>query len=135
VIVLDEQLQDEQIVAAFESWYPGRVVPITALRPGSVIKDDVIPHLLRRERQPTFVTVNVSDFWGVTNPDQRCCIVTVNLPGSRAGEVSSMVRRLFRLPEFATKAARMGKVVRVGTRAVEYYEAAGQVHSLLWPAP
>jgi len=43
VIVLDEHLQDEQIAAAFEGWYPGRVRSIKTLRPGSVIKGEQAP--------------------------------------------------------------------------------------------
>jgi hypothetical protein len=132
MIVLDEHLQDVGIVAGFERWYPGQVGSVTALRPGSVIKDQAIPDLLRRQRQPTFVTVNVSDFWRVAKPDRRYCVVAVDLPGSRAAEAPDLVRRLLRRPEFATKALRMGKVVRVSTRVVEYYSADGQVHSLLW---
>ena len=62
MIVLDEHLQDVGIATGFERWYPGQVRSITALRPGSVIKDEAIPDLLRQLRQPTFVTVNVSEW-------------------------------------------------------------------------
>lgn len=132
MIVVDEQLQDHEIVAALQNWYRGRVTAVTALRPGTVIKDEVVPQLLRRQRQPTFVTVNVSDFWRVARPDKRYCIVAIDLPGSRAREVPDTVRELFRVPAFATKAMRMSKIIRVRARAVEYYGQDEQAHSLIW---
>jgi hypothetical protein len=131
VIVVDEQLDRRQVIAAFSTWYRGSVLPITALRPNTVIKDEAIPALLRLARQPTFVTINVQDFWRVTEPHQRYCIVAVEVPSVRINEVPNLVRSLLRLPEFATKASRMGKVVRVSTRAIEYYGADTRVLSLL----
>lgn len=106
-------------------------MPVTALRPNTVIKDEAIPSLLRRVRQPTFVTINVQDFWHVVETHQSYCVVAVEVPSVRIGEVPDLVRSLLRIPDFSTKAARMGKVVRVSTRAVEYYESDGRVHSLL----
>ena len=133
MIILDEQLQDPLILTAFAAWYAGQVRSITTLRPGSVIKDDAIPGLLARQRQPTFVTVNVADFWRTTDAHPRYCIVAVDLPTARVTEAPELVRRLMRRPEFATKAARMGKVVRVSTRVIEYYGPDRVVRSIFWP--
>jgi hypothetical protein len=74
---------------AISAWYPGHVTSVTALRPGSVIKDEAIP---------------------------------------------ALVRHLFRLPEFRTRALRMGKVVCLTPKRVEYYEADRRVRSLSWSA-
>jgi hypothetical protein len=63
MIVLDEQLLGRGIEAAIAHWYRGAVRLITDLRPGTVIKDDATPALLRREARPTFVTINEADFW------------------------------------------------------------------------
>jgi hypothetical protein len=62
------------------------------------------------------------------------CIVTVALPKERIYEIPECLRRLFRLPEFRTRALRMGKVVCLTRKRVEYYESDRRVHSLLWPA-
>ncbi|CAA9301650.1 MAG: hypothetical protein AVDCRST_MAG93-4647 [uncultured Chloroflexia bacterium] len=62
MIVLDEQLLGRNLEVLISSWYPGAVVYITDLRPHTVIKDDMIPALLRQQSQPTFVTINVIDF-------------------------------------------------------------------------
>lgn len=58
MIVLDEELQGLGLERAISSWYRGTVLLIKALRPGTVIKDEAIPALLRQVRQPTFVTIN-----------------------------------------------------------------------------
>jgi hypothetical protein len=130
VIVLDEHLHGARTIAAIASWYRGRVISITALRPHSVIKDEAIPTLLRGVRQPTFVTINASDFWRRAQPDARYCIVTVDVPSERLWAVSHLLRRLLRHPEFATKASRMGKIVRVAANVIEFYEADGRVRSV-----
>jgi hypothetical protein len=63
MIVLDEELQGLGLEDAISSWYRGSVLLVKALRPGTVIKDGTIPGLLRRVKQPTFVTINHGDFW------------------------------------------------------------------------
>jgi hypothetical protein len=115
-------------------WYRGRVCVITDLRPGTVIKDDAIPALLRTVPQPTFVTLNWNHFWQRTVAHEDFCIVCFTLPANRAAEISPLLRRLFRLPAFKTKAARMGKVARISGEQVAYYQAHdSQTHLLPLP--
>ena len=89
------------------AWYPGQVLPITALRPRTIIKDEAIPALLRGAAQPTFVTINITDFWELVRPHRNYCIITVALPKERIPEIPHWLRRLFRLPEFKSKRARI----------------------------
>jgi hypothetical protein len=131
MIVLDEQLQGLGLEAALKRWYRGRVCFITDLRPGIVIKDEMIPRLLRTVSEATFVTVNVRHFWERTEPDDAYGLVCLTLPTNRAAEVSSWLRRLFQLPPFRTKRARMGKVARISDEQVEYYEVHGSRSVLL----
>lgn len=133
MIVLDENIHGQRITAAFQAWYRGRVVSITVLRPNSVIKDDAIPALLARSDRPTFVTINTSDFWRRVRADSRCCIVNVELPNERALEVPLLVRRLFHDRGFASKAERMGKIVRLQASHIEFYSRDGQVQVIAWP--
>jgi len=133
MIVVDENIHDHRIMEAISAWYPGQVVSVTTLRPASLIKDDAIPALLLQAPQPTFVTINVSDFWMKAQPHNASCIIAVALPNERAREVPDLLRRLFRLPAFKTKASRMGKVVRLTPNRIEYYESDRRVQSLLWP--
>ena len=121
MIVLDEQLMGRGIASDIARWYAGSVRFITDLRPGTVIKDDAIPVLLREQRSPTFVTINVRDFWQRVQADKQYCIVCVDLPDPRAGEIPEILKSLFRRPGFGTKADRLGKVVRVSSQSSSYY--------------
>ena len=121
MIVLDENLQVLRLGNPIATWYPGRVCYIIDLDPGAVIKDEAVPTYLRQLRGATFVTTNVTDFWRRVRADARYGIVCLSLPNERLREVPNLLRRLFRLPELKTKAARMGKVVRVSRRQVQYY--------------
>jgi hypothetical protein len=123
VIVLDEHLQGARLEEAIGRWYRGRVCFVGALRPGSIVKDDSIPHLLRAARQPTFVTQNWKHFWQRTPADSDFCVVCFTSPSEQAREIAPLLRRLFRLPAFQTRAARMGKIARVSGEQVTYYQA------------
>jgi hypothetical protein len=46
MLVLDEQLSGRGLETVLGRWYPGPVLFITDLQPGTVIKDDAIPALL-----------------------------------------------------------------------------------------
>jgi hypothetical protein len=86
-----------------------------------VIKDDVIPILLHRQHQATFLTLNETDFWRKVAIDDRFCVVCFTLPDSRVREIPNLLRAVLRLPAFRTKTRRMGKVLRVTPTAISYY--------------
>jgi hypothetical protein len=135
MIVLDEELQGLGLEEAISGWYRGPVLLIKALRPGTVIKDEAIPGLLRRVRQPTFVTINHGDFWRRVTAERAFCLLCLKLTADQADEVPRWLRRLFRLPEFHTKNVRMGKVALVSPRSIQYYGVEDNlIHLLGWPA-
>ena len=84
MIVLDEQLLGRGLERDIAQWYRGTVQFITDLRPHTIIKDEAIPVLLRRQAQPTFVTINERDFWRKVATDQRYCMVCFVLSDARA---------------------------------------------------
>lgn len=127
MLVLDEQLKDYHLIAAIAAWYPGRVTHIQALRPATVIKDDNIATLLLTARNPTFITINVDDFWRKLPPHSGFCIVTIDLGQGDVDELPALLRRLFKLPLLRTQAVRMGKIIRVQANSVRYYTRTGQV--------
>ncbi|MFN8486713.1 MAG: hypothetical protein U0350_03920 [Caldilineaceae bacterium] len=133
MIVLDENIQHERLIHAIAAWYTGRVISITDLRPETLIKDDGISMLLQQVAQPTFVTINVNDFWLKFRADQRCCIVALALTQAQANKIPDFLRRVVRLPEFRTKSARMGKIIYVAPSYIEFYAADRQIHRLVWP--
>ena len=121
MIVLDEQLLGRDLEVQIARWYQGEVCFITDLRPNTVIKDDAIPHLLRQQNQPTFVTINERDFWQKVTITDHFCLVCFSLPDSRAIEISGLLRTLLHYPLFETKRLRMGKVILVTGRGVSFY--------------
>ena len=123
MIVLDEQLDDERIIRGVEGVYQGAVRVITDLAPDLVVvKDELIPRLLRRQRGATFVTINWSDFWQVVEADSRCSYLCIALPSSRALEVPTVLSRVLRHPDFRLKRRRCGKVILVRAAEVCWYE-------------
>ena len=134
MIVPDEQLLGYGLLAPMAQWYRGTVIDITRLRPNTVIQDEAIPTLLRRARRPTFVTINVADFWRRLVPDRRFCIACVAVPHTRAQEVSNLLRRLFALGPFRSRSQRLGKIVRISQRQVQYYAVDSRVvQRMAWP--
>ena len=121
MIVLDEELQGLGLEAAVARWYRGAVFIVKHLRPGTIIKDDAIPQLLSQAKHPTFVTINHSDFWRRAPAHESYCIICLKLTTEEIEQVSPWLRRLFSLPEFRTKLARMGRVVLAGKRGIQYY--------------
>lgn len=121
MLVLDEQLLGREIERALRRWYRGPVLFVTDLRPGTVIKDEAIPSLLRQQTQATFLTINDADFWSKVDIDDRFCVVCFALPDSEVRAIPALLRAVFRLAPFRTKARRMGKVLRITRRAVRYY--------------
>jgi hypothetical protein len=134
MIVLDEHLSGAGIAEAIGHWYRGRVALVTELRPGSVIKDDAVPALLRTLSDPTFVTIDWTDFWLRTKAHPNFCLVCFTLPTRCALEIAPLLRRLFRLAPFRTKAARLGKIVRVSEEHAAYYQV-HDTHVHLQPLP
>jgi len=132
MIVLDEGLNNPFLAKRIAAWYPGRVAILTELRPNAVIKDDAVSVLLRTVQQPTFVTINVKDFWRVIRPEARFAIVCVELSIDRADQVSQWLRDFLSLPEFKTKAGRMGVVALLRPTRIEFYRADRRIETMQW---
>jgi hypothetical protein len=130
-IILDDQLFDLEVLVPIARWIT--VQRLRDLRPGEVIKDDRVPGLLRQLRQPTFVTIDMG-FWNRGLRDARYCILCFPLRNEKQYELPGLLRRLLRLPEFRTKAARMGKVAQVSPTHVEYWQLGDErLQRLIWP--
>ena len=121
MIILDEQLMGRGLDSEIRRWYRGKVAYIHELRPGSVVKDDAIHKLLRLQSKPTFVTINVRDFWRRIAIDAKFCVVCFDLTDPRADLIPLLLRETLRVSEFKTKQRRMGCVIRISNRLVSYY--------------
>jgi hypothetical protein len=82
MILLDENVHQQSLVASIAAWYHAQVRSLTTLRPNTLIKDEAIPIVLRRVRQPTFVTTNVADFWRCVPPHSRSTLCASPCPMS-----------------------------------------------------
>ena len=133
MIVLDENLMGLRLDQVIARWYPGRVCYITSLRPNTIIKDETITQLLQQVKGATFVTTNVRDFWQRVPAHARYSIVCLTLPNEQLRQLPDVLRRVFRLPDWKTKAGRMGKVARVTRRQMQYYAVGDdRIHALVW---
>ncbi|MEZ4662438.1 MAG: hypothetical protein R2911_33215 [Caldilineaceae bacterium] len=121
MIVLDEQLKDQYLIAEIAAWYPGTVTHIQALRPNTVIKDDNIATVLFSARTPTFVTINVNDFWQKMHPHSGYAIIAIDLAQNAVESLPNQLRELLSHPALRTHNLRMGKVIRVQPNQVRYY--------------
>jgi hypothetical protein len=127
MIVIDENIRAKDVIAEIARWYQGQVLSITDLRLGTIIKDDAVPKLLQAVRFPTFITTNVSDFWHIVEPHPSFCILCFVFPKERLLDIPPMIRIVFRMPEFKTKAERMGKIARITDQQIVYYSRDRQI--------
>ena len=112
MIVFDEQLLEPELEESIKKWYRGSVVAVIDLRLGTIIKDDVIPQLLSRTRQhPTFITINVRDFWNKVQINQGFCVVCFKIPDTQITMISVLLKALFQ--KFKTKKQRAGHVFQI----------------------
>lgn len=132
MIVLDEEIHDPDLAAQIGTWYKGSVISVKTLRPHTLVKDDSMPTLLRRVSQPTFVTINWTDFWQELAADTAFCVVCVDLTSRQVNRIPLYLRRFLNLPLFKTKTARMGSVVLLRPTRVEFYRASRKIETVAW---
>ena len=118
-LVLDEHLGRTEVLAPLQKWLTA--TKIEDLAGDEILKDDRILQLLCQRKQPTFVTLD-DDFFHRRLCDRRYCLMYCVVPRQQQHRIPVILRRVFRLPEFATKAARMGKVVRVHEQDIDFWQ-------------
>lgn len=132
LLIFDEQINRERAIEPLESW--ATVRRLKDVRPREMIDDDRVPDLLRRLNHPTFVTID-DGFWDREYRDKRYCILYIAVSDDQQFKIPALLRQLFRLTEFKTKAARMGKVARISSTRIEYLQVNDEtIHTLKWPA-
>ena len=129
-IIVDDQLFDQEVLLPLARWIT--VQRLRDLRPGEVIKDERVPELLRALRQPTFVTIDMG-FWDKKLCDSKYCVLCFPLRNDQQEELPILLRRLWRIAEFRSKALRMSKVVRVSAMNVEFWQLGDErLHQIGW---
>lgn len=79
--------------------------------------EDLIP-MLHRMAHPTFVSLD-GDFHRLELVHRRYCLVWLNV---RSRDAADFLRKFLRHPLFNTRARRMGKVVRVHSEGVSWWQ-------------
>ena len=131
-LVLDDHLWTAGVHDHIAPWATVRF--LRDIRPGEVIKDVRVPSALRTMRTPTFITID-HQFCNPRRRDSAYGILYFDLRANEQGEVPTLLRRLLRLPEFRTRAARMGKVARVSHEQVRWWQVGDETeHRVQWPA-
>ncbi|MBM3236622.1 hypothetical protein FJZ31_10025 [Candidatus Poribacteria bacterium] len=74
---------------------------------------------MKRLKTPTFITKDCKDFYKRQRLDKRYCIICVDVHRT---EFVNVVRKIFRHPLFNTAAKRMGKVIKVTSTQISYFE-------------
>ena len=105
---------------------PGKFVMLMNCDP-NVVKDDSIPELLLNQNYPTFLTLNEKDFWGKIEAHSKYCVMCFNWDDSRIREMPDILRSLFKMDDFKTIAARMGKVIRVSDIGIRFYVTSDKI--------
>jgi hypothetical protein len=129
--ILDEQLDLQVVLPPLRRWTS--VILLRDLRPGEVILDDRVAEILLEVVKPTFVTID-RDFWDrrLCHPDY--CILCFDLRDDQQNLLPRWLRALVQQKGFDTRAARMGKVARVGPKRIDFFEhLAAHVKHLDWP--
>jgi hypothetical protein len=83
--------------------------------------DDRVPEILQTLKTPTFLTID-HGFWNRRLCHSGYCILYFDLAKDEQEQLPILLRGLFRLPEFRTRRARMGKVARIGRETIAYWE-------------
>jgi hypothetical protein len=118
-VVLDDQLSSPLVRDPLTRWTTVRF--LREIRPREVIKDERVPAILWTLRGPTFVTID-DWFWDRRRCDARYCIVYIALREDEQEDAPDLLRRLFRHPDFRTRALRMGKVVRISRERMVWWQ-------------
>ena len=84
--------------------------------------DEYIINWLKRLKTPTFITKDCKDFYNCRRLDKHYFIICVDV---HRREFVSVVRKIFKHPLFNTVAKRMGKVIRVTSTYINYFEVGG----------
>ena len=118
-LLLDEQLNTPHLLPVIRKWI--KAEKLTVERPGEQILDDRVPSILRTLKQPTFVTIDAG-FWNRSLCHADYGILYFDLRVDQQELLPGLLRSLLRLPEFRTRALRMGKVARVSTASISFWD-------------
>jgi hypothetical protein len=116
-LILDENVDLQRVLPHL----PKKITAqsIQSLRPGERILDERVPEILLTLKQPTFVTID-RGFWHPRWCHPDYCIAFFAVQSTEQEQLTELLRAFLRLPEFHTRASRVGKVAHVSPTRVDY---------------
>ena len=125
MILLDENINQSQLLL-LRSWrIRARLIGQDVSRKG-ILDEQIIP-LLHELSRPTFFTRDLG-FYDHELCHARYCIVALAV---HRYEAASFIRRLLRHTVFRTRANRMGRVVRVSSAGIRFWQIRGHQEVLV----
>ena len=118
-LILDAHVNIQLVLQPLRRWITAEL--LQDLRPGEHVLDERVPEILLRMKRPTFVTID-KDFDDPSLCNPNYCIIYFALQDKEQPLIPSLLRALFRRPEFRTRANRMGKLARISTTSIEYWQ-------------
>lgn len=130
LLVMDDQLKARQLIEPIRKW--AKVQRLAELRPGERILDERVPEILRSLKEPTFITID-QGFWDRGWCGPHYCILHFSLRDDEQYLISGLLRALFRRPEFRSRSVRMGKVAKISTISIDYWQfSTSEPHHIDW---
>ena len=127
-VILDEHLGSTEVLEPLRKWITA--TKIEDFAPDETLKDDRIFQILRKQKQPTFITLDAG-YFHKHRCDRRYCLMYFVVPRQQQNRIPAVLRQVLRLSIFKTKAARMGKVVRVSEGKIEFWQVGSERKSIV----
>jgi hypothetical protein len=120
LVVVDEQLRYDRVTEPLRRFVTSQQIGVELSHAKGLSDEQIIP-FLRSLKRRTFVTID-DWFYQARLCDNAYCLIYFHLTMEQQAEISSLLRRLFKIEGFRTVKERMGKVVRVGRETIRYYQ-------------
>ena len=128
MLIIDENISESEVWRLREWRIPVRLISEVAVK--SIDDENIFP-ILHRLKRPTFFAKD-RDFWKRTLVHPAYCLVHLDIP-EHEGEVAAFIRRFLNHARFDTHAKRVGKVVRVHVRGMQFWQrGTGRIHVCKW---
>ena len=118
-IVVDEQIYYDKVTALLKRWVTAEQIGYEVGHKG-LSDERIIPLLLRLKRR-TLVTID-REFYRRQLRHAGYCLIYFDFTPEQQFQIPGLLRRLFRIPGFRTIRERMGKVVKVSTTGISYWQ-------------
>jgi hypothetical protein len=130
--ILDDQLALGDVLGLLRRRVT--VAYLREVRRDQVIKDERVASILHTIKHPTFITIDDA-FWDRRLRHNGYCMLYFVLRHDEQRDLPELLHRLLRLPEFRTRAARMGRVARVSREQVLFWQLHDEtLHAIEWPS-